>query len=83
MQRSTQPCSYFLTRRGIAGDSHPHSVTGTLCIATEQVEREAIKVGDLLRMCAFLQANASPEELFLIAMPDIGDVLNPDLLLRP
>lgn len=70
LQRYERQHSYLLSRRGPARGYHPHSVTTTFHIAVEQLEREQSKAVDLLRVCAFLQADAIPEELFITSAPD-------------
>ena len=39
-------------------------MTATFLLASERVEREHSVAADLLRVCAFLHAEAIPEELF-------------------
>jgi len=54
---------------------HPDSVTTTLSLAIQQVEQKSPAAADLLRVCAFLHAEAIPEEFFLNA----GEALGPAL----
>jgi hypothetical protein len=56
--------SALLDRRGYPGD-YPHSVMMTLSISLQQVEARSPAAADLLRLCAFIDPDAIPEELFL------------------
>jgi transcriptional regulator with XRE-family HTH domain len=79
----------LLNRRGSLGGSHPQSVSATLMHLQERVEQEQEGAADLLRVCAFLHAEAIPEELFaagaahlgLALAPRVRDPLQFDLLL--
>jgi tetratricopeptide (TPR) repeat protein/DNA-binding XRE family transcriptional regulator len=73
--RYQQQYGRLLNRRGIGGGEHPSSVTATFVLASEQVEREHRAAADLLRVCAFLHAEAIPEELF----GEGGEHLGPEL----
>ena len=64
LHRYQQQRVRLLDRRGMAGGEHPHSVTATFVLASERAEQENSVAGDLLRVCAFLHAEAIPEELF-------------------
>lgn len=67
-QRSTR----LLDRRGAPGGDHPHSVTTTFLLASERVEQEQRAAVDLLRVCAFLHAEAIPEEIFAAGVGHLG-----------
>ncbi|MBV9228244.1 MAG: tetratricopeptide repeat protein, partial [Chloroflexi bacterium] len=54
---------------------HPQSVTATFRLSLEQVERELAAAADLLRVCAFVQAEAIPEELFVAGAAHLGSQL--------
>ncbi len=64
LQRYRQQRGQLLARRGAPGADHPHSVTTTLLLAYQRLEREQPAAAALLRVCAFLHAEAIPEELF-------------------
>lgn len=55
----------LLARRGIFGEDHPASVVATLSLACERAAQRHPAAADLLRCCAFLHADAIPEELFV------------------
>ena len=57
--------SHFLARRGIPGGDHPDSVAATFRLVWQRVQREHPPAAEVLRVCAFLAAEAIPEELFL------------------
>ncbi|HLZ63345.1 MAG TPA: tetratricopeptide repeat protein [Ktedonosporobacter sp.] len=67
LQRCNAQRKDLLARRGIHGGSHPASVTTTLSLSVERIEREHPAAADLLRLCAFLHPEAIPEELLLRA----------------
>ncbi len=54
----------LLDRRGEAGSYHPQPVTTTFLLACAQVEQTYKEAADLLRVCAFLYAEAIPAEIF-------------------
>lgn len=64
-----------LARRGSDENGHPASVTTTLRLSIERVERVHPLAIDLLRACAFLHAGAIPEELLIAGAAHLG----PDL----
>ena len=51
-------------RRGDLLVDHPESVTVTFSLAFEKVAGDSAAAADLLRYCAFLDADAIPEEIF-------------------
>jgi len=64
------------SRRGLV-DDHPESVATTWALSFEHVERRSPAAADLLRLCAFLAADAIPEELLTEAAEELGDILAP------
>jgi tetratricopeptide (TPR) repeat protein len=65
LQRYEQQRVHVLDWRGGTGGNHPHSVTTTFKLAIERVEQEQGAAAELLYLCAFLHAEAIPEELFV------------------
>jgi tetratricopeptide (TPR) repeat protein len=73
VQRYSQQRSSLLNRRGSSsGAHHPQSVTTTFKLAYERVEREQPAALQLLWVCAFLQPEAIPEELFVEGATNLG-----------
>lgn len=70
-----QQCARLLARRGQASCDHPYSVATTFALAMVRVEREQPSAGDLLRVCAFLHADAIPAEFFSAGAVHLGPVL--------
>ncbi len=64
LHRYTLQRALLLDRRGSLGSGHPQSVATTFKLSQERVEYEQQEVADLLRVCAFLHAEAIPEDLF-------------------
>ena len=54
----------LLNRRGSLAVDHPASVGATLSLSFGQVQRLHPAAADLLRLCAFLDPDSIPEELF-------------------
>ena len=77
LQRCHEQRKEILARRGLHGGSHPDSVTTTVTLSVEQVTREHPAASDLLRLCAFLHADAIPEEMLVAGSPHLGTVLGP------
>jgi tetratricopeptide (TPR) repeat protein/transcriptional regulator with XRE-family HTH domain len=77
LQRYRQQHTHLLARRGGPGSDHPQSVTTTFRLAMKRVEGKRRAVADLLCACAFLHAEAIPEELFLTGAPHLGPALEP------
>jgi tetratricopeptide (TPR) repeat protein len=75
LRRYEQQQAQLLDRRGGPASAHPHSVTATFALTMEQVEREQPAAADILSVCALVQADAIPEELFLEGAPHLGPVL--------
>lgn len=74
LQRYTQYRARVLARRGVSGGHHPQSVTTTFQLSLERIEQEQ-GAADLLRVCALLQAEAIPEELFVAGAAHLGPQL--------
>ena len=74
LRRYEQRQPLLLDRRGVLGGDHPLSVATTFRLASERVEQEP-SAADLLRVCAFLHAEAIPEELFLEGAAHLGQTL--------
>jgi hypothetical protein len=72
LQYYEQQRALLLDRRGVLGRDHPHSVITTFLLASAQVEREQRAAMDMLRVCAFLHAEAIPEELFVGGAVHLG-----------
>jgi tetratricopeptide (TPR) repeat protein len=70
-----QERSVLLTRRGGLIEDHPESVATTWSLSFEAVERMNPAATDLLRLCAFLDPDAIPEELLRVGAAAIGPVL--------
>jgi len=79
--RYEQQRTQLLARRGEAAGDHPQSVSATFTLASQRVERDHPLAADLLRMCAFLHAEAIPEEIFTGHLPhvDLQVALTADL----
>lgn len=69
----------LLARRGVHAGAHPASVTATLQLSVQWIEREHPAAVELLRLCAFLHSEAIPEELLVTGGPQLGPVLGPVL----
>jgi tetratricopeptide (TPR) repeat protein/transcriptional regulator with XRE-family HTH domain len=67
----------LLSTRGALSSHHPASVTATLSLAIQQVEQASPTAVDLLRMLAFLHADAMPEEFITEAGKALGQLLQP------
>jgi len=65
----------LLKRRGGIIEDHPEPVATTWSISFDEVERANPAAADLLRLCAFLDPDAIPEELFR----EGGAALGPNL----
>jgi tetratricopeptide (TPR) repeat protein/transcriptional regulator with XRE-family HTH domain len=76
VQRYRQKRQLLLDRRGLSRD-HPESVVATLRLACQRVSEQQPAALELLRCCAFLSAEAIPEELLLAGADYLGPVLGP------
>ncbi len=65
----------LLQRRGGLVPDHPASVATTWRLAFTQVEQTNPAAADLLRLCAFLHAEAIPEELLTAGASKLGPAL--------
>lgn len=65
----------LLNRRGEFGFDHPDSVTATFVLASKRVEQELGSAADILRVCALLESDAIPEELFTAGAIHLGPTL--------
>jgi hypothetical protein len=54
---------------------HPESVTKTFALSFEKVKQTHRAAAELLRLCAFLQPDAIPEEMITKAAPELGPLL--------
>lgn len=81
LSRYEQQRTQLLAPRGDAVGDHPQSVTATFRLASLQVEQNHPLAADLLRICAFLHAEAIPEEMFVGHAPpaETGAALSTDL----
>jgi tetratricopeptide (TPR) repeat protein len=61
----------LLQRRGGLTSDHPEPVATTWALAFEQVERTDSMAADLLRLCAFLDPDAIPEEILLAGVQNL------------
>ncbi len=77
LQRYRDQRKLVLARRGNHGGAHPASVSTTLRLSVEQAEQGHPAAAELLRICAFLDSEAIPEELLMAGAPFLGPVLGP------
>jgi tetratricopeptide (TPR) repeat protein len=68
-------CTALLQQRGEGSRDHPASVSATFTLAITQTAQHHPAVQDLLRVCALLQPDAIPEELFRQAGEHLGVTL--------
>ena len=64
----------LLKRRGKLAEDHP-SVTVTFSLAFKKVADANPAAADLLRVCAFLEADSIPEEIFSDGAKELGEAL--------
>jgi len=57
--------------------AHPESVLITFSLACDKIEEVSPAAADLLRLCAFLEADAIPEEIFSGGAKELGEELGP------
>jgi tetratricopeptide (TPR) repeat protein/transcriptional regulator with XRE-family HTH domain len=67
----------LLSRRGSLLTDHPESVSTTFALSFEKVERTCPAGAELLRLCAFLDPDAIPEEMIREGAAELGPVLSP------
>lgn len=65
----------LLKRRGKHADDHHDSVTTTLLLAFKMLADHDPAAADLLRVCAFLEADSIPEEIFKVGAKELGGAL--------
>jgi Tfp pilus assembly protein PilF len=65
----------LLQLRGDGSRDHPASVSTTFTMAIAAITQRHPAVGELLRVCAFLQPDAIPEEVFLQGAEHLGETL--------
>jgi tetratricopeptide (TPR) repeat protein len=68
-------CTVLLEQRGEGSRDHPASVSTTFTLAIAQTAQRHPAVQDLLRVCALLQPDAIPEELFCQGGEHLGAAL--------
>ena len=76
LERSQRHQAALLQRRGHSRE-HPESVSTTFALAFQNVQRASPAAADLLRLCAFLAADAIPEELITMGAAELGETLAP------
>lgn len=54
---------------------HPETVTATFSFCFEQIQQSNPIAEEILKLCAFLNAEAIPEKLFTTGIPELGPVL--------
>jgi hypothetical protein len=64
----------LLKRRGRLAEDHP-SVTVTFSLAFKKVADDNLAAADLLRVCAFLEADSIPEEIFSEGAKELGEAI--------
>lgn len=67
----------LLNRRGNLIADHPESVSTTFSLSFEKVEQANPAAADLLRLCAFLDPDAIPEEIITEGASDLSSILQP------
>src|SRR5947209_911601 len=65
----------LLLRRGRFPINHPDSVIATWSLSFQQVEQESVAAADLLRLFAFLDPEAIPEEMITLGAAELGPAL--------
>jgi hypothetical protein len=65
----------LLKRRGKLAKDHP-SVTVTFSLAFQKVANDNPAAADLLNVCAFLEADSIPEEIFSKGAKELGEALS-------
>src|SRR6266487_1895380 len=66
----------LLSRRGSLLTDHPESVSTTFALSFEKVERACPAAAELLRLCAFLDPDAIPEEMIIGGASELGPILH-------
>jgi tetratricopeptide (TPR) repeat protein len=70
----TRRAEMLKERGGLTGD-HPESVATTWSLSFQRVEEKNAAAADLLRLCAFLAPDATPEEIITAGAEHLGPVL--------
>src|SRR5438132_5131072 len=65
----------LLLRRGRFPIDHPDSVAATWSLSFQQVEQESLVAADLLRLFAFLDPEAIPEDMLTLGAAELGTAL--------
>ena len=65
----------LLHRRGHTPSDHPESVATTWSLSFERIEHSNPAAADLLRMCAFVEPDAIPEELLQEGCMTLGSLM--------
>src|SRR5262249_19008534 len=76
-QRYQMRRSLLLQQRGDLVEDHPEPVATTWSLSFERAEEQCPASGDLLRICAFLAADAIPEEIITQGAAHLGERLQP------
>jgi len=66
----------LLNWRGWVRADHPETVATTWSLSFEKVEQQSPAAADLLRLCAFLEPSAIPEEILTEGAPGLGAALD-------
>ena len=67
----------LLKRSSRVSADYPHTVANTWSLSFEQVEQEHMVAAELLRLCAYLNPDAIPEEMMSDGASELGTVLGP------
>jgi len=67
----------LLKLRGELSEAHPDPVAVTWSLSFEKIQAANPAAAELLNLCAFLHADAIPEELFSEGAEELGPVLGP------
>jgi tetratricopeptide (TPR) repeat protein/transcriptional regulator with XRE-family HTH domain len=75
LQRYDSHCKALLSRRGSYPLSHPEPVATTWQLSFEEIQSKWPISAELLTLCAFLDADAIPEDLLMQGAPRLGPIL--------
>ncbi len=67
----------LLQRQSSISTDYPHTVVSTWALSFAQVQQQSLAAADLLRLCAFLDPDAIPEEMVTEGAAELGPVLSP------
>lgn len=76
LERYQQQQISLLQRRGGVSTEHSEPVARTWSLSFAQVEQQSEVAADLLKLCAFLDPDTIPEELFTEGAAELGPVLH-------